>query len=239
MVMSKIFNEQSDEIQKVLCLNFEKINHLSFINNIPPEIEIFISNYFILYEFSEKNNIKNILIENRYFNEKLSLIIFEKIAKQINALHKIHLSHLNIDLENIYLDENYDILISGFNLNQHLTNTNKIEYGYDIFQLGILLLQLITGKCDLKTLEKKTLKFLQNGNDECFWKIIELQNNQKFSNEIKELINIMIKAKNNSDEMTLDTILNEQELIKGIGAFNNEIYLKDKLQHIINEEDYI
>ena len=49
----------------------------------------------------------------------------------------------------------------------------------------------------------------------------------------------MIKAKNNSDEMTLDTILNEQELIKGIGSFNNEIYLKDKLQHIINEEDYI
>ena len=113
------------------------------------------------------------------------------------------------------------------------------QYGYDIFQLGILLLQLITGKCDLKTLEKKTLKFLQNGNDECFWKIIELQNNQKFSNEIKELINIMINAKNNSNEMTLDTILNEQELIKGIDSFNNEIYLKDKLQHIINEEDYI
>jgi serine/threonine protein kinase len=47
----------------------------------------------------------------KFFDEKLSLIIFRKIAELIDFLHKIGLTHTNLELDNFLLDADKNLLI--------------------------------------------------------------------------------------------------------------------------------
>ena len=47
----------------------------------------------------------------KFFYEKLSLIIFKKIAELVGSLHKIGLIHTNLELDNFLLDADKNLLI--------------------------------------------------------------------------------------------------------------------------------
>ena len=129
------------------------------------------------------------------FDEKLSLTIFKKIAELVDSLHKIGLTHTNLELDNFLLDANKNLKISGFSSMQFIQKEIN-NFQNDNFHLSILLFQLLTGKCYIKNQESQFLKIIQEGKLSFFWKSIELQNNQKFSQKIKNLINKMFQAKN-------------------------------------------
>ena len=221
------------EIQIGIYLNNQKGTEISFIKYITSETDINSKHTFIIYELAQKYTLKDKLLSRKYFDEKLSKIIFWDIGHKINNLHKIGIAHMNLNLENILLDNNYNIKIAGFSLAQFIIDKqNGIKE--DIFQLGVILLQLISGKCDKKILEDKCLKIMKKGGYEFFWSLIEDQSNITFSKGIKELITVMLSIKfpNGQKEWTLDEILNKQEWFDSINSFENDIYMMEAFKQI-------
>ena len=228
----KFFEKIIKEIQIGIYLNNQKGSETSFIKYITSETDINSKYTFIIYELAQKYTLKDKLLSRKYFDEKLSKIIFWDIGHKINNLHKIGIAHMNLNLENILLDNNYNIKIAGFSSAQFIIDKqNGIKE--DIFQLGVILLQLISGKCDKKILEDKCLKIIKKGDYEFFWNMIEIGSNKEFSNEIKELINIMLSIKlPNGQEWTLDEILNKQEWFDSINSVENNNYMIETFKQI-------
>ena len=228
----KFFEKIIKEIQIGIYLNNQKGSETSFIKYITSETDINSKHTFIIYELAQKYTLKDKLLSRKYFDEKLSKIIFWDIGHKINSLHKIGIAHMNLNLENILLDNNYNIKIAGFSSAQFIIDKqNGIKE--DIFQLGVILLQLISGKCDKKILEDKCLKVIKKGDYEFFWNMIEIGSNKEFSNEIKELINIMLSIKlSNGQEWTLDKILNKQEWFDSINSVENNNYMIETFKQI-------
>ena len=229
----KFFEKIIKEIQIGIYLNNQKGTEISFIKYITSETDINSKYTFIIYELAQKYTLKDKLLSRKYFDEKLSKIIFWDIGHKINNLHKIGIAHMNLNLENILLDNNYNIKIAGFSSAEFIIDKQDGKKE-DIFQLGVILLQLISGKCDKKILEDKCLKIMKKGGCEFFWNLIEDQSNIKFSKEIKELITVMlsIKLSNGQKEWTLDEILNKQEWFDSINSFENSIYMKEAFKQI-------
>ena len=221
------------EIQIGIYLNNQKGSETSFIKYITSETDINSKHTFIIYELAQKYTLKDKLLSRKYFDEKLSKIIFWDIGHKINNLHKIGIAHMNLNLENILLDYNYNIKIAGFSSAEFIIDKQD-GIKEDIFQLGVILLQLISGKCDKKILEDKCLKIIKKGDYEFFWNLIEDQSNIKFSKEIKELITVMLSIKfpNGQKEWTLDEILNKQEWFDSINSFENSIYMMEAFKQI-------
>ena len=229
----KFFKKIIKEIQIGIYLNNQKGSETSFIKYITSETDINSKHTFIIYELAQKYTLKDKLLSRKYFDEKLSKIIFWDIGHKINNLHKIGIAHMNLNLENILLDYNYNIKIAGFSSAEFIIDKQD-GIKEDIFQLGVILLQLISGKCDKKILEDKCLKIMKKGGCEFFWNLIEDQNNIKFSKEIKELITVMLSIKfpNGQKEWTLDEILNKQEWFDSINSFENSIYMMEAFKQI-------
>ena len=220
------------EIQIGIYLNNQKGTETSFIKYITSETDINSKYTFIIYELAQKYTLKDKLLSRKYFDEKLSKIIFWDIGHKINNLHKIGIAHMNLNLENILLDYNYNIKIAGFSSAEFIIDKQD-GIKEDIFQLGVILLQLISGKCDKKILEDKCLKVIKKGDYEFFWNMIEIGSNKEFSNEIKELINIMLSIKlPNGQECTLDEILNKQEWFDSINSVENNNYMIETFKQI-------
>ena len=229
----KFFKKIIKEIQIGIYLNNQKGSETSFIKYITSETDINSKYTFIIYELAQKYTLKDKLLSRKYFDEKLSKIIFWDIGHKINNLHKIGIAHMNLNLENILLDYNYNIKIAGFSSAEFIIDKqNGIKE--DIFQLGVILLQLISGKYDKKILEDKCLKIMKKGGCEFFWNLMEDQSNLKFSKEIKELITVMLSIKfpNGQKEWTLDEILNKQEWFDSINSFENSIYMMEAFKQI-------
>jgi serine/threonine protein kinase len=228
----KFFEKIIKEIQIGIYLNNQKGSETSFIKYITSETDINSKYTFIIYELAQKYTLKDKLLSRKYFDEKLSKIIFWDIGHKINNLHKIGIAHMNLNLENILLDYNYNIKIAGFSSAEFIIDKQD-GIKEDIFQLGVILLQLISGKCDKKILEDKCLKVIKKGDYEFFWNMIEIGSNKEFSNEIKELINIMLSIKlPNGQECTLDEIFNKQEWFDSINSFENNNYMIETFKQI-------
>ena len=228
----KFFKKIIKEIQIGIYLNNQKGTETSFIKYITSEIDINSKYTFIIYELAQKYTLKDKLLSRKYFDEKLSKIIFWDIGHKINNLHKIGIAHMNLNLENILLDYNYNIKIAGFSSAEFIIDKQD-GIKEDIFQLGVILLQLISGKCDKKILEDKCLKVIKKGDYEFFWNMIEIGSNKEFSNEIKELINIMLSIKlPNGQECTLDEILNKQEWFDSTNSVENNNYMIETFKQI-------
>ena len=61
-----------------------------------------------------------------------------------------------------------------------------------------------------------------------------MQNNQNFSEKLKEIINIMltIKSNENKKKWTLDEILNNTDWFNDLQIINTNIYVKEKFEEI-------
>ena len=223
---SKLLNE----IEKGIYINSKKEVQSFFVKYITSESVLKTKHTFIIYELAERKTLKDFLMIRQCFDEKLSLTIFKKIAELVDSLHKIGLTHTNLELDNFLLDANKNLKISGFSSMQFIQKEIN-DFQNDNFHLSILLFQLLTGKCYIKNQESQFLKIIQEGKLSFFWKSIELQNNQKFSEKIKNLINKMFQAKNII--IDLDEILNDNNYwFNNIQQNDFDTYIKNAFKNL-------
>ena len=185
-----------------ICSLLSKKNSSYFLKYISNSIdELIVREKYIVLEYAEKGNLNNYVLLGNFFCEKLAKIFMWKIINAVKVMHDNGIVHGNLSLKNIFLDRFYNVKISGFEIAVIFRNENKNKKDCqkllqeDIYKLGILLLQLITGRLDIKGLVKKTI---QKGNFEMFWQIIKSQYNQSeidLSPELQDLINIMLSKK--------------------------------------------
>ena len=192
---AKVFNEYSNSFREEVKINelLTKENNPSFIKYIGNSVgSLHLENnierkYFILFEMPTHGNLLKYLncLEFPCFSEKICKIIFFKILKSIQDLHKIGIYHGNIKPENIYFDgEDFKLKINDFSHSLLMYNKKgekillkkkdevsnytapEIIRGKafdgekaDIFSLGILLFVLRTKRFPFNYSTNKNISF--------------------------------------------------------------------------------
>ena len=243
----KLFNRRTphkiilNEIKIGIYLFFKEPENPHLIKYISSETELSSKRTYILYEFTENISLENKIVSALYFEEKMAMIIFWNVAKEVKNLHEIGIANIDISLENILVEENYNLKLAGFE-NAKFIKDNLISKDSlienDIFHLGVLLLQLVTGRCDIKYLENTFQKIIQKGGYKLFWKMFEIHKTQKLSKELRDLVYHMlsIKYNNHLEKITLDKILNNQALFQEMESEENINYMKEKLEQLEESE---
>ena len=187
-----------------ICSLLSKKNSACFLKYISNSIdELIVREKYIVVEYAEKGDLKNYVFLGNFFCEKLAKIFMWKIINAVKIIHDNGIAHRNLSMKNIFLDGFYNVKIGGFENAIIFGNENKNKNKKvckklledDIYKLGILLLQLITGRLDFKGAIKQTI---QKGNFEIFWRIIKSQYNQSeidLSPELQDIINLMLSRK--------------------------------------------
>ena len=136
--------------------------------------------YFVV-DYAEKGDLFHFLYKNGGLGEKFSKIIFKKILEGIQFCHDNNISHFDIKVANILLDDKFNPIIIDFGLCKPIKNleTNELnlykgtrgtkemmcpqmfEEGIryngidaDIFALGVLLFNLVIGKKCFKNVQE-------------------------------------------------------------------------------------
>ena len=254
--------EISDEYKKFIIKESELLLYLKEKLNCPYIIdyicedegdlvekgkELINKNYLIL-EYCPKGTLLDyVLLVEKGFSEKFAKLIFKNILNTVEKIHKSQVAHLDLKLENILLDNKYNIKIADFGVSLKQSkeyNINQLKYftgsdlynspqvvnhkkynGYknDIFSLGIILFCLVTGK--LPFLDKNKIE-IDNING--FLEKYEAQNKFVFSPEFKKLFSTMV-SKLQKDRPSIE------EIYKNFEWFNEIKISDEKLIDLENE----
>ena len=192
-------------------------------NNKPP-----VNKPYLVFEYAPRHDLYDYIRIGR-FTERQAKLIFKKILNGIRAIHNAGICHRDIKPENILLDEKYnpkigDYCLACLNANnlQGLAGTrmyappeiilNQPYNGIkcDIFSLGQLLFNLVTGRYGFKSAR----------NDDPFYTLIRLQNYAVYwnrpelvqlnlSDNFKNLFVRMVAFNPNLRPNSIDDILND------------------------------
>ena len=123
-VNQQLFDRELQMTTIVSGLNNPNIIHLDAHGNGTITFEGNVQNnrnYFIL-DYHQRGSLFNyIKIPGRGFTELHAKYIFDKILRAVQAIHGAGICHRDLKLENILLDQNYNPIISKFDL---ATNNN-------------------------------------------------------------------------------------------------------------------
>ena len=243
----KLFNKKGlppkkiiKEIQIGIHLNKkeEELSHV--IKYISSGSELSSKRTYIVYELLEKKSLLDYLVLAPYFEERFAMIVFWKLIAIIQLLHKIGIGGMSISLDKIWIDDNYNLKLSGIDSAQFIRDPKTFKSSLlenDFSQLSDLVLQLISGKSLLTIPQVQLLKYIEKEKYELIWKSIEMQSDQKFSEEIKELINFLLSLKFNKPKKgKLQEFLNNQAWYQEINSKENEDYFKETLKRLEENE---
>jgi serine/threonine protein kinase len=184
-------------------------------------------------------------------DKKLIRTYFHQLIEGIEFLHSHCVAHLDLKLENLLLDKDFDLKIFDFDQAQNfddrdlksggtvgyrspeLINKNVLNYSaLDVYSAGVLLYTFMTGLmpfCESKSSGSKKVDRFETFRDdnERFWKGKTKETGINFDNDFKELINGMW----NFDVDSRLTI----EQIKRSRWYNKEVYTEGELRRIMNE----
>ena len=187
--------------------------------------ELIVREKYIVLEFTRKDELKKYILSGKFFSEKLAKIIIKKIIDGISEIHKMGIIHKKISVDNIFFDGFFNFKIGGFDYAEIVDqNDNKKLFKKDIFGLGMILIQLLTGKHEIKIIKDKLKLAIKKGNFDSFWKIIESQGEYKFTKELKDLVNQMMSGQ----------ILDIQKLLNN--KWFDEVQNIDKKQYELYEQ---
>ena len=157
--------------------------------------ELIVREKYIVLEFTGKDKLKNYILSGNFFSEKLAKIVIKKIIDGISEMHSMGIVHKKITVDNIFLDRFYNFKIAGFECAEMVAEKNKEKlFKKDILGLGMILIQLLTGKPEIKVIKDKLKLAIKKRNFNTFWKIIENQGEYNFTKELKDLVNQMLSG---------------------------------------------
>ena len=165
--------------------------------------EMIVREKYIVMECAENGNLNKYILSGNFFGENITRILAWKIFHAVLYMHEMGIAHRAISTKNIFLDRFYNLKLGGFDsaIFFGIENENKNKGIYkklikeDIFKLGILIIQLLTGKLDPKSIKGPIKKAIQSNNLDAFWSIIDGQGEYNFTSELKNLINLMLSKK--------------------------------------------
>ena len=195
------------------------------------------------------------------FKEVHSKVLFKKILEGIKYCHESNICHLDIKIPNLLLDENFEPIITDFGLSQAIYNLDntpiqKIDLvgtpqyicpqmwlkkpytgiDADIFSLGVVLFNLVTGKFGfgISVVNDKFYKDIANKYYELYWNqlAMNIPYISKVSDEFKNLYIKMISFKPEK-RPRINEILNDP-WFKEINTMTEEEL--NKIQEEIMEE---
>ena len=179
---------------------------LKYISN--SKDELIVKEKYIVLEFAEKGTLKDYILLGKFFSERTVKILTWNIFQAFIQLHEIGIVHKKISLENILLDKFYNLKIGGFGFGEFIENEETKEknrenaFKEDIYNLGFLIIQLLTRKLEFKNINGSIKSIIKNKKFEAFWVVVVSQTEVELNREIKDLINIML-SKQISDIRTL------------------------------------
>ena len=165
---------------------------LKYISN--SKDELIVREKYIVLEFVEKGELKNYILSGKFFPEKLAKIAVYKIIGGISEMHRMGIVHKKISVEKIFLDRFYNFKIGDFGCAEFVGEDQKHLFKEDILDAGMVIIQLLTGKLELKNIRDKLKTAIKKGNLKSFWRIIEDQGGFDFSPELKDLLNLMLSG---------------------------------------------
>ena len=168
----------------------------------------YLRNYIILEYAPKRKLLDYIKLTKKGFGELYSKIIFSKILKGIQSLHKQTICHRDIKMENILLDNNFFPRIAdfGFAASNEQKFTKYIGTKHyaapeilahepydgikaDIFSLGAVLIYLTIGKIGFEQASYLCgyYSLIQSNKLKDYWELIEPFLNEELSPEFKDL----------------------------------------------------
>ena len=224
---SKSFYEKEISILKKMNNNY--ITNLITYGNSKFEFDknSISNNYYIVLDLGKKGELFNyILYPKKGFSESQTRYIFNQILKGVKSIHDNEIVHLDLKIENIILDEFYNLKISDFGLSidnndKQLINIFQGSEKYkapeiilkkpfngiyaDIFSLGVTLFVILTGNYPFKSARKYDICYsnIIKGKIENYWfllkkKIFEDNDNNLPSEEFRDLFIKMIQFEPNN-----------------------------------------
>ena len=192
---------------------------------------------YLILEYAPKGELLNyIYFPQKGFKEIYSKMIFQKILESIKALHNLGICHRDLKSDNIILDDNFNPKICDFGYSIHYEDKNNIKpnrqkigdkshippqmyynqpyntFKADIFNLGVILFYIITGKFGFESSNKNNEKYnyIKEHKFEQFWNTFEIDENIKnLSPEFKNLY-FKIVSYNEEERPSIDEILNDE-----------------------------
>jgi serine/threonine-protein kinase GIN4/serine/threonine-protein kinase KCC4 len=210
-------------------------------------------NYYIILDLAKKGELFNyILYPKKGFSESQTRYIFTEILKGVKSIHDNGIIHLDLKIENIMIDEFYNVKISDFGFS--IDNTNKelinifqgsekykapeiilkkpfIGFYADVFSLGVILFLILTGNYPFKSARKYDICYsnIIKGKIDHYWflvkkKIFEDNDDNLPSEEFRDLFIKMIRFEPNN-RISIDDIFTHPWM-------NKDLITKDE---IVNE----
>ena len=216
--------------------------------------------YFVV-DYAEKGDLFHFLKENGGLGEKFSKIIFKKILEGIQFCHDNNISHFDIKVANILLDDKFNPIIIDFGLCKPIKNleTNELnlykgtrgtkemmcpqmfEEGIryngidaDIFALGILLFNLVIGKKCFKNVQADCYDNIKKKTYDFFWETVAINQKENLTKEFKNLFVRMI-AYNPEERPRIKDILLKDPWLEPL----NTLIEKEPEKYRKLEEEYL
>jgi len=220
---------------------------------------------FILSEFALYGDFFNFMGQNKLLlNEKLIRTYFHQLIEGLEYLHLKGIAHLDLKLENILVDENFQLKIADFDLSCLIKDPVVLSIGTqfyrapelknsvcrdfpaaDVYSAGVILFVLMSGGTvphseDIKYNDLDLFGLLNNNNPE-FWSIhcqIQNKNPNYYSAEFKKLFRGMTML-NPKERMIIQEIKNS-EWFKGETFNVSEVkdYFKNLVGNRKESDDY-
>ena len=200
-------------------------------------------NYIILKYYEKGNLLKYVPIGG--FDENFVKVIFKNILEIIDKIHNINICHLDLKLQNILLDNDYNIIIADFGLSKQINDQNKGIFTqsqgtrshmppqmflkkrrfkgdkYDIFSLGIILYRLLNGKTCFNEASPDNYNYNQLiKKEDNYFEKIELLFPLKCSDKFKKLFVRMV-AYDENERPSIKEIIND-DWLNEINVFTDE-----------------
>jgi len=228
-------------IRIIYCEQFKVIEHES----------LKLRASFILTEFAHYGDFSKLMeLHSQNFDEVLIRTYFKQLIQGLESLHSQKIVHLDIKLQNLLLDENFNLRIADFDLSSFTSNANITSHGTrnhrapemingkckngvaaDVYSAGIALFNMSCGLVPHTENEPNNgidFFYLLNNNNREFWRRhAEIQNkaSNDFCPDFKSLINGMLRL-NPKERLSITKI-------KESNWYNGPVYTKQELKSVM------
>lgn len=223
--------------------------------------------YYIAFQYIKGKNLLHILRENGPLPVKEALLIAKECAKALNEAHKHNILHRDVKTENIMIDQEGKIKLLDFgiakdlNLRANLTNPSiylgtpeycspeqfrgeKCDERTDIYSLGVVLYELLTGKIPYSN--KETRKIYEQAVEEQREGMRRL--NPSIPRSVDRFVCRLLSKERENRPLSMESVIKEIRLLllerKALGVESKKggagilkesaIFFKDLKDRVIN-----